>query len=156
MTILLHRLVRSGGVRRSLRRRWNLLQPIGRSARVRGELSLGPLDARIPPTQLQRLRRRRRWARRGAGEAREEPRFGRAQGRLVRDETKWNIDTSPISKITLPKLFCGISTFSFFSSFPKDDNLDELMSTVCVARVRGWAGVGACSAEGVSGSWGYM
>ena len=33
--------------------------------------------------------------------------------------------------------------------FPKDDNLGELMSTVCVARVRGWAGVGACSAEGV-------
>ena len=25
----------------------------------------------------------------------------------------------------------------------------ELMFNVCVARVRGWAGVGACSAEGV-------
>ena len=33
--------------------------------------------------------------------------------------------------------------------FPKDDNLGELMSNVCVACVRGWAGVGACSAEGV-------
>ena len=32
---------------------------------------------------------------------------------------------------------------------PKDDNLGELMSNVCVVRVRGWAGVGACSAEGV-------
>ena len=31
----------------------------------------------------------------------------------------------------------------------KDDNLGELMSTGCAARVRGWAGVGACSAEGV-------
>ena len=37
----------------------------------------------------------------------------------------------------------------FLVFFPKDDNLGELMSTVCVARVRGWAGVGACSAEGV-------
>ena len=35
--------------------------------------------------------------------------------------------------------------------FPKDDNLGELMSTVCVVRVGGWAGVGACSAEGVGG-----
>ena len=35
------------------------------------------------------------------------------------------------------------------SFFPKDDNLGELMSNVCVACVRGWAGVGACSAEGV-------
>ena len=33
--------------------------------------------------------------------------------------------------------------------FPKDYNLGELMSNVCVACVRGWAGVGACSAEGV-------
>ena len=32
--------------------------------------------------------------------------------------------------------------------FPKDDNLGELMSTVCGVHVRGWAGVGACSAEG--------
>ena len=30
---------------------------------------------------------------------------------------------------------------------PKDDNLGELMSTVCGVHVRGWAGVGACSAE---------
>ena len=36
---------------------------------------------------------------------------------------------------------------SFFST--KDDNLGELISNVCVACVRGWAGVGACSAEGV-------
>ena len=36
--------------------------------------------------------------------------------------------------------------------FPKDDNLGELMSNVCVACVRGWAGVGACSADWVSGS----
>ena len=32
--------------------------------------------------------------------------------------------------------------------FPTDDNLGELMSTVCGVHVRGWAGVGACSAEG--------
>ena len=37
----------------------------------------------------------------------------------------------------------------FSRFFPKDDNLGELMSNVCVACVRGWAGVGACSAEGV-------
>ena len=35
--------------------------------------------------------------------------------------------------------------------FPKDDNLGELMSTVCSVHVGGWAGVGACSAEGVGG-----
>ena len=35
------------------------------------------------------------------------------------------------------------------SFFLKDYNLGELMSNVCVARVRGWAGVGARSAEGV-------
>ena len=34
---------------------------------------------------------------------------------------------------------------------PKDDNLGELMSTVCSVHVGGWAGVGACSAEGVGG-----
>ena len=37
----------------------------------------------------------------------------------------------------------------FFS--PKDDNLGELMSTVCGVHVRGWAGMGACSAEVVGG-----
>ena len=35
--------------------------------------------------------------------------------------------------------------------FPKDYNLGELMSTVCSVHVGGWAGVGACSAEGVGG-----
>ena len=34
------------------------------------------------------------------------------------------------------------------SFFPQDNNLGELMSTVCSVHVRGWAGVGACSAEG--------
>ena len=33
--------------------------------------------------------------------------------------------------------------------FSKDIYLGELMSTVCSVHVRGWAGVGACSAEGV-------
>ena len=32
--------------------------------------------------------------------------------------------------------------------FSKDIYLGELMSTVCSVHVRGWAGVGACSAEG--------
>ena len=32
---------------------------------------------------------------------------------------------------------------------PKDIYLGELMSTVCSVHVGGWAGVGACSAEGV-------
>ena len=37
-------------------------------------------------------------------------------------------------------------------SFAKDGNLGELMSTVCSVHVEGgWAGVGACSAEGVDG-----
>ena len=35
--------------------------------------------------------------------------------------------------------------------FPKDINLGELMSTVYSVHVGGWAGVGACSAEGVGG-----
>ena len=34
---------------------------------------------------------------------------------------------------------------------PKDDNLGELMSTVCSVHVGRWAGVGACSAEVVGG-----
>ena len=33
--------------------------------------------------------------------------------------------------------------------FPKDDNLGELMSTVCSVHAGRWAGVDACSAEGV-------
>ena len=40
-----------------------------------------------------------------------------------------------------------LDTFMIFS--PKDIYLGELMPTVRVARVRGWADVGACSAEGV-------
>ena len=32
--------------------------------------------------------------------------------------------------------------------FPTDIYLGELMSTVCGVHVRGWAGMGACSAEG--------
>ena len=39
----------------------------------------------------------------------------------------------------------------FKSFFPKDDNLGELMSTVCSVHVGGWAGVDACSAERVGG-----
>ena len=35
--------------------------------------------------------------------------------------------------------------------FTEDDNLGVLMSTVCSVHVGGWAGVGACSAEGVGG-----
>ena len=34
------------------------------------------------------------------------------------------------------------------SFFPKDIYLGVLMSTVCGVHVGGWAGVGACSAEG--------
>ena len=34
---------------------------------------------------------------------------------------------------------------------PRDIYLGELMSTVCSVHVGGWAGVGACSAEGVGG-----
>ena len=36
---------------------------------------------------------------------------------------------------------------------PKDIYLDELMSTACSVHVGGWAGVGACSAEGVGSSF---
>ena len=38
--------------------------------------------------------------------------------------------------------------------FPKNDNLGELMSTVCSVHVEGWTCVGACSAEGVRGTAG--
>ena len=43
--------------------------------------------------------------------------------------------------------------YVFFRAFfyLKDDNLGELMSTVCSVHVGGWGGVGACSAEGVGG-----
>ena len=43
---------------------------------------------------------------------------------------------------------CGSAISPLASFFPKDDNPGELMSTMCGVHARGWAGVGACSAEG--------
>ena len=53
--------------------------------------------------------------------------------------------------VKVKQMHFHVSNMHFWGKrfFPEDIYLGELMSTVCVARVRGWAGVGARSAEGV-------
>ena len=53
--------------------------------------------------------------------------------------------------VKVKQMHFHVSNMHFWGKrfFPEDIYLGELMSTVCVARVRGWTGVGACSAEGV-------
>ena len=50
-----------------------------------------------------------------------------------------------------PYCYHSQESYVFEMFFPKDIYLGEKLSTVCSVHVGGWAGVGACSAEGVGG-----